>query len=146
MNVTRFWFKKNKTQIKNYFMINFFIGIELRWCFRALRHFETMSNIIMPVIAKKTITTIIEFRFLSFFCSLNTANSSSVWNWSSKVNAFFLNYWKCTFMRFEFIFCIYFLPIKPVIAPQRHAPTTTHTSNMVTNFDVAVLILLMNHK
>lgn len=34
------------------------------------------------------------------------------------------------------------LPINPVTAPQRHAPTTTHTSNTVTNFDVAVRILV----
>lgn len=30
----------------------------------------------------------------------------------------------------------------PVMAPQRQAPTTTHTSNTVTNFDVAVRILI----
>ena len=47
-----------------------------------------------------------------------------------------------TFVRLSLIFEIYFRPIKAVIDPQTQAPTTTHTSNTVTNFDVAVLILI----
>lgn len=47
-----------------------------------------------------------------------------------------------TFVRLSLIFEIYFRPIKAVIEPQTQAPTTTHTSNTVTNFDVAVLILM----
>lgn len=36
-----------------------------------------------------------------------------------------------------------FFATKPVIAPQMHAPTTTNTSKTVTNFEVAVLILVL---
>lgn len=36
---------------------------------------------------------------------------------------------------------VYFIPRTPDIAPHAHAPTTTQTSNDVTNFDVAVVML-----
>lgn len=93
---------------------------------------------------RNTTTTMYKLRFLSFTWSLNRASSSSALNvnWRTLTNQFLINFWwTLTLLRFELIFCTYFCPSSPVMPPQRHAPTTTHTSNTVTNFDVAVLIL-----
>lgn len=46
-----------------------------------------------------------------------------------------------TSLNFAFISCVRRRPNKPQPTPKKHAPTTTQTSNDVTNFDVAVVIL-----
>lgn len=42
----------------------------------------------------------------------------------------------------ELMFLIMVVPKMPDIAPDKQAPTTTHTSNIVTNFDVADRMLM----
>lgn len=42
----------------------------------------------------------------------------------------------------ELMFLTMVMPKMPDIAPDKQAPTTTHTSNIVTNFDVADRMLM----
>lgn len=84
---------------------------------------EITSKIIIPVIDMKTIASIIIPRFLSRMWSLNSTSSLSASH------------------NFRFISRTLFNPIIPETTPHAHTPITMDTSNIVTNFEVAVRIL-----
>lgn len=59
--------------------LRFLSFVKVSLYFWKLRNLDMTSMIIIPVIIEYTTTTIMRFRRLSFFCSLNMASSSSAY-------------------------------------------------------------------